>query len=485
MSESSSVISRLSAALAGRYAIERELGAGGMATVYLALDLKHDRRVALKVLRPELASDLAADRFLREIKLAARLTHPHILPLFDSGEADGYLYFVMPVVEGESLRDRLKKVRQLGVEEALKIAIQVADALDYAHRHDVVHRDVKPENIMLHEGHAVVTDFGIGKAVVAAARETEALTHTGMVVGKPAYVSPDQAAGDADIDGRSDLYSFGCVLYEMLTGEQPFTGPTVQAILAKRFVHTPPSVAEARPLVPTRVSRAVARLLAPLPADRFATAAQLVAALQSDDAPASADSAMEEKSVAVLPFANISRDSENEHFADGITEEIINALSQLPGLRVAARTSSFAFKGKTDLGAISSIERLAFSDPWSEASFAGLLSGPRVRLTVADDGSVVVGYSVLMLALPDADLANLAVAPSARGRGVGRQLLTGVVATARGAGIEHVYLEVRQSNARAIALYESAGFRAFSVRRRYYTDPVEDARVLRLVLSRE
>ena len=345
------VSNRLSAALADRYHIERELGVGGMATVYLARDLKHDRDVALKVLRPDLAQSLGSERFVREIRLAARLTHPHILPLYDSGEADGFLYYVMPLIEGESLRDRITKTKQLAIDEAVQVARDIADALDYAHRHDVVHRDIKPENILLHDGHAVVADFGIGKAVTAAAGG-ETITETGVTIGTPAYMSPEQAAGDASVDGRSDLYSLGCLMYEALTGEPPFTGPTAQAIIAKRFSVTPPQVTVSRHAVPEWVSRAIAKLLAREPADRYATGAELLAVLKSAGSAAQTAKAGE-KSIAVLPFTNMSADAENEYFSDGITEEIINALVQLPDLRVAARTSGFAFKGKAvDLRAI-------------------------------------------------------------------------------------------------------------------------------------
>src|SRR6266480_4951039 len=238
-----------------------------MATVYLAQDLRHDRRVAVKVLRPELSMELGADRFVREIHLAARLNHPHIMPLFDSGEAGGFLYYVMPVVEGESLRERLQQAKRLPVEDATRIAREVADALDYAHRHGVVHRDIKPENILLQDGHAVVADFGIGKAVTAAA-----ITRTGVTIGTPAYMSPEQAAGDETIDGRSDLYSLGCVLYEMLAGAPPFTGPTTQAVIAAHLVATPPPLAERRPDAPPAVADAIARALAKDPNARFAAA---------------------------------------------------------------------------------------------------------------------------------------------------------------------------------------------------------------------
>jgi serine/threonine protein kinase len=224
------VLDRLEKALSDKYDIERELGRGGMATVYLAQDRKHDRAVALKVLHPELSSSLGPDRFLREIKVAARLNHPHILPLHDSGEANGFLYYVMPYVEGESLRSRLNRTGKLPLDEALYLARGIAGALDYAHRQRVVHRDIKPENIMLHEGEAMVMDFGIAKAVSAAAGDT--LTQTGMMVGTPAYVSPEQAAGEGEIDGRSDQYSLACMLFEVLTGKKAFSGATTQAVLS-------------------------------------------------------------------------------------------------------------------------------------------------------------------------------------------------------------------------------------------------------------
>ncbi len=338
-------ITQLNASLAGRYTIERELGAGGMATVYLAHDLKHDREVAIKVLRADVAQTVGAERFLREIQLAAKLAHPHILPLFDSGNASGMLFYVMPNVQGESLRDKLNTSAQLPVAEAVHIAQEVAGALDYAHRQGVVHRDIKPENIMLQDGHALVADFGIGKAVSAV--EGETFTQTGASVGTPAYMSPEQAAGES-VDGRSDLYSLGCVLYEMLTGEQPFTGHTVQAVIAKRFVQTPADVTALREGVSRPVARAVQKALARTPIDRFETGSQLVAALGEVDIAPSKEKAPPppEKSIAVLPFANMSADPENEFFADGITEEILNALSQIAELRVAGRTSAFSFKGK-------------------------------------------------------------------------------------------------------------------------------------------
>src|SRR5574342_981736 len=222
---------RLSVALADRYHIERELGAGGMATVYLAEDLKHKRKVALKVLKPELAAVLGADRFVQEITTTASLQHPHILPLFDSGSADGFLYYVMPFIEGETLRDKLTRETQLGVDEAVRIAREVADALDYAHRNGVIHRDIKPENILLHDGRALVADFGIALAASRTDGGTR-MTETGMSLGTPHYMSPEQAMGEREITARSDVYALGAVLYEMLTGDPPFTGPTAQAVVA-------------------------------------------------------------------------------------------------------------------------------------------------------------------------------------------------------------------------------------------------------------
>src|SRR2546425_7402237 len=233
-------LARLQGALADRYTIERELGHGGMATVYLAQDRKHHRRVAIKVLEPELAAALGPERFLREIEIAAGLNHPHILPLCDSGEAAASLYYVMPYVEGETLRDRLKRERQLPLEDALRITREVADALSYAHSHDVVHRDIKPENILFQAAHAVVSDFGIARAITAAAGGS--LTATGIAIGTPAYMSPEQASGGGPIDGRSDVYSLACVLYEMLAGEPPYTGASAQVVIAKRFTDPVPSV---------------------------------------------------------------------------------------------------------------------------------------------------------------------------------------------------------------------------------------------------
>jgi eukaryotic-like serine/threonine-protein kinase len=392
----SDIVVQLRDALRDRYLLERELGRGGMATVYLARDVKHDRSVALKVLHPELAAALGSERFLREIGLTARLDHPHILPVFDSGEARGLLWYTMPYVEGESLRHRLIREVQLSIEAALTIAREVADALDYAHRHGVVHRDIKPENILLSEGHARVGDFGVARAVEAAGGGK--LTETGLAVGTPAYMSPEQAsAGPAD--ARSDVYALGCVVYEMLAGEPPYTGPTAQAVIAKRLSEPVPHLGTVR-AVPPAVEAAVTRALAKAPADRFATAGEFAAALRAgatlpaaqpratparnararlalggvlavlvlagvyglwrrSSVPRAAESAKAPTaatvnppaapsgpSVAVLPFTNLSPERENEYFSDGMTEELITALGKVEGLRVAARTSAFAFKGK-------------------------------------------------------------------------------------------------------------------------------------------
>ena len=270
-------IERLTTAMADRYRIERELGQGGMATVYLADDLRHRRKVAVKVLRPELAAVIGAERFLKEIETTAALQHPHILPLFDSGEVNGTVFYVMPYVEGESLRDRLDREKQLPVSDAVRIATEVASALDYAHRHGVIHRDIKPENILLHDGSALVADFGI--ALAASTAGGTRMTETGMSLGTPHYMSPEQAMGEREIGPRSDVYALGCVTYEMLVGEPPFTGPTAQAIVAKVMTTEATPVAELRKTVPDEVDAAVSTALQKLPADRFPTAAAFADAL--------------------------------------------------------------------------------------------------------------------------------------------------------------------------------------------------------------
>ena len=395
----------LEAALAGRYALERELGRGGMATVYLARDLRHDRPVALKVLHPELAATMGPERFQREIRLAARLQHPHILSVHDSGEMPGdastapILWFAMPFVEGESLRDRLAREQQLPLEDAIQIAREAADALEYAHQHGVIHRDIKPENILLSTGHALVADFGIARALSESSENK--LTQTGTTLGTPAYMSPEQAAGGAALDPRTDIYSLGCVLWEMIAGEPPFTGPTAQVVLARRFTETPRLLREVRETVPEGVERAVAKALAKSPADRFASAGEFGKALREGLSggrateptrpvaampaaggstgvsalprparrfPLTAALAMGfllglgvlfgwlrshgrsgeaaetgAKRLAVLPFENLGR-PEDDYFADGITDEIRGKLAGLPGLQVTASNSSSQYK---------------------------------------------------------------------------------------------------------------------------------------------
>ena len=332
-------LEHLVAALADRYVIERELGQGGMAIVYRARDVRHDRPVALKVLRPEIGALLGVERFLAEIKLTASLQHPNLVPLFDSGEAGGRLFYVMPFVEGESLRDRLTRDRQLPLDEALHLVREIADALGYAHSLGVVHRDVKPENVLLAGGHALVADFGIARAVSAAggARVTE----TGLAVGTPAYMSPEQATAEPRLDARSDQYSLACVLYEMLAGEPPYAGPTAQAILARRLTDPMPSLRAVRDTIPDFVEGAIRRALARAPADRFATISAFVDALGSSTA-----AQARPRSVAVLPFLNLSADPENEYFADGITEDVIAQLSKIKALKVISRTSVMPFKGR-------------------------------------------------------------------------------------------------------------------------------------------
>src|SRR5436853_336115 len=373
---------RLQAALVERYAIERELGQGGMAVVFLAQDLKHRRAVAIKVLRPELAMALGAERFLGEIETVAGLAHPHILPLYDSGEAAGFLYYVMPYVEGESLRDRLTREKQLPLEDALRIAGEVASALSYAHSHGVVHRDIKPENILLSGGTAVVADFGIARAL-SAAGEGRRLTQTGTVIGTPAYMSPEQATGRLESDSRSDQYSLACVTYEMLVGEPPFTGPSAQAVLARHSLDmvSPPSIVRAN--IPDAVEEAILRALAKVPADRYATTALFAEALTTPSAATGAgrrvtlagargrrpwrrellaatlvliaalvagllirpraapragtEAELDARRVAVLYFEDLSPEKNLAYLADGLTEALIGELSRVAGLDVVSK----------------------------------------------------------------------------------------------------------------------------------------------------
>ena len=392
-------IAALREGLSDRYAFERELGRGGMATVWLARDLRHDRPVALKVLHPELAATLGPERFLREIRLAARLQHPHILSVYDSGENGGRLWFTMPYIAGESLRDRLRRERQLPVAEAVRLTREAALALDFAHRQGAIHRDVKPENILLVDGQALVADFGIARALGGG---DDRLTETGLAIGTPAYMSPEQAAADKAADARSDIYSLGIVLYEMLAGEPPFAAPSPQAMIARRMLEAPRPLREVRETVPEGVAQAVNRALARSPADRFATAAEFARALEEADrrTGGQADSAAQTATVpsgepadrptarptarlpalalglgfllglgvlfgwlrshgtaeptgpgttrllAVLPFENLG-DSTDEYFADGITDEVRGKLATLGGLKVIASSSAGQYKHST------------------------------------------------------------------------------------------------------------------------------------------
>ena len=357
------VATRLRTALADRYTIERELGAGGMATVYLAHDLKHDRKVAVKVLKDDLGAAIGADRFLAEIRTTANLQHPHILPLFDSGYVtvdpgteDGgqrvegsssdlrppssVLFYVMPYIEGETLRDRLTREVRLSIDDALQITREVADALDYAHRAGVIHRDIKPENILLSNGHAVVADFGIAKAT--APTEHVRLTQTGQTIGTPAYLSPEQVT-DEPLDGRSDQYALACVLYECLTGELPFKG-SAMAMLAQRMTAKPPSARTLRDTVPQALDDSLRKAMATHAVDRFATCGEWTAALLTG---ATGGTLTDRRGIVVLPFANHSPDADNEYFSDGLTEEIISDLAAIKSLQVISRTSAMQLKGTT------------------------------------------------------------------------------------------------------------------------------------------
>ena len=352
MTSSAGVPTNLRDALAGRYTLERELGQGGMATVYLALDVRHERPVALKVLATEQSAALGAERFDREIKVLARLRHPFVLPLHDSGEAAGALYFVMPYIDGESLRARFTRESTLPVADVIAIARQIADALDYAHGEGVVHRDVKPENILLsRHGHAMLADFGIARGALLASgaeKMTPGLTMSGMTIGTPDYMSPEQAVGDSEIDGRSDVYSLGCVIYEALAGRPPFTGTNPIAVLAQHITKPAPGLTSNNAELSPSLVRAVARSLEKNPDSRFPSATDFVQALLATDEVAKAAPAAlastPRLSIAVLPIASRGADAEAEYFGEGMTDELMNALAKVEGLRVVSRTSTFAFK---------------------------------------------------------------------------------------------------------------------------------------------
>jgi len=424
-----------------------------MATVYLAEDLKHHRRVAIKVLRPELAAALGADRFLQEITTTAALRHPHILPLFDSGAADGFLYYVMPYLQGETLRDRLNRETCLPIEDAVAIAREVAGALATAHDAGIIHRDIKPENVLLDNGHAVLADFGIARAVSAAG--TDRLTSTGFGIGTPAYMSPEQAAGDGTLDGRSDIYALGCLLYEMLTGNPPFSAATAQALMARHALEPAPKLRTVRTTVPARLERVVLRALAKVPADRPDTARRLADDLAAAIAPGGRSrraplvlaavfmasmgwwflretgrpaepvlpASSQSATVAVLPFANLSPDTMDAYLAHGLGEEIAARLGQVEGLRIASRTTVGRLQktDSPDLAAVARTLKLGYLVEGSvrragaglriSVSLVNTASGLRVwnssyqpltadRLTVQDEIADSVARAVLGRAVP-------------------------------------------------------------------------------------
>jgi eukaryotic-like serine/threonine-protein kinase len=330
-----------SISLSDRYTVDRELGRGGMAVVYLARDRKHDRPVAIKVLRPEIIAGQAAQRFLLEIQFLARLQHPHILALLDSGATDEVTprpFYVMPFVEGETLRQRLTREGPLPEADALRLVREIGEALHYAHGEGLIHRDVKPENVLLSQGHALVADFGIARAAGVAAGDR--LTRPGLSMGTPAYMSPEQASGERDVDARADQYSLACVLYELLAGQPPFTGPNAAAVLSRQVLDPVPPLTTLRPGVSGSVRRAIDRALSKTPADRYGTVPEFLAALEAPEAPA----AVAKKAIVVLPFANLSPDPDNAYFADGLMEEVIADLSRVRALTVISRTSSVKLK---------------------------------------------------------------------------------------------------------------------------------------------
>jgi len=346
----------VTSSLGDRYTIERLLGEGGMATVHLAEERKHRRKVAIKVLRQELCASVGAERFMREIGIAARLSHPHLLPLIDSGESGGSLYYVSPYVPGGSLRDRLNREKRLPVDDSLRIVQEVGAALDYAHRNGFVHRDVKPENILFADDHALLSDFGIAQVRASSEVRDERLTLAGFTLGTPEYMSPEQAAGESAAGVPGDVYSLACVFYEMLAGEPPLTGATPRATMAKQVTERPRPLRVLRPDSPAGFERVLEKALAKNPAERYATIAAFCDALSRARSEPSRPFTMTARSIAVLPFVNSSPDPDNEYLSDGITDELINALAKVEGLRVASRTSAFALKGKAqDVRAIGAL----------------------------------------------------------------------------------------------------------------------------------
>jgi len=373
--------------LADRYTIERILGEGGMATVHLAQELKHQRKVAIKVLKPEFGASVGAERFLREIGIAARLSHPHIVPLIDSGESDGSLYYVSPFVEGGSLRDRLEREKRLSIDEAIRIAHEVGAALDYAHRSGFVHRDVKPENILFADDHALLADFGV--AHVRATQGTRPLTLGGLALGTPEYMSPEQAAGETEIGTSGDIYGLACVIYEMLAGEPPFRGATPRATMAKQVTEKPRPLRSLRPDAPLGVESVLEKALTKDPTQRFGTIIEFTTALEKGKRETGRPLTMMTRTIAVLPFVNASPDPDNEYLSDGITDELIDALAKVEGLRVASRTSVFALKGKQQ--DVRGIAALLGASEVLEGTVRR--SGRNLRITAqltsADDGRLV------------------------------------------------------------------------------------------------
>jgi len=385
--DASQLSDAITRAIGDRYTIERVLGRGGMAIVHLAEERKHQRKVAIKILREDVSASVGAERFLREIGIAARLSHPHIVPLIDSGEANGILYYVSPYVSGGSLRDRLNAEKKLPLGETLRIAAEVGAGLDYAHRNGFVHRDVKPENILFADGHAQLADFGIAHATDRSIGEP--LTKSGMTLGTPEYMSPEQASGSEHIGSPADIYALGCVIYEMLCGQPPFTGPTALSVMARQVTEKPRPLRSLRPDVPQSVEQATMRSLAKVPEQRFATVADFITALQRPKQDGVRKSSAASRSIAVLPFVNASPDPDNEFLSDGITDELIDGLANVGGLRVASRTSVFALKGKPqDVRAIG-----ALLDVSEVLEGTVRRSGQDLRITAqltsASDGSLV------------------------------------------------------------------------------------------------
>ncbi len=433
------LLDRLRSDLADRYAIEGQVAAGGMATIFSAEDLRHGRRVAIKVMRPELAAALGSERFLREIQIAANLTHPRILPLYDSGEAGGSLFYVMPLVGGETLQDRLQREGQLSLDAALRIARQVADALDYAHEYGVIHRDIKPANILLDGGHAMVADFGLARAVSAA--DTTKLTETGIVMGTPSYMSPEQASGDEEIDGRSDIYALACLLFEMLAGQPPFTGPTTESVVIQHVGVDPPSISTIRSNVPAEVAALIQRGLQKIPADRIATAGEFARELElasahlkvSGPLATGATSAARVTSrrtikpaylgiaavvvaggvfllsrinapvttgtdgirMTVIPFENLGA-PEDEYFAQGVTAEITSRLAGVDGLSIVGRQSAAEYtasdKTPQEIGDELGVDFFLQSTiSWEQAGDGSSTVRIRPQLVRTEDASLVWG----------------------------------------------------------------------------------------------